>query len=352
MTFGEMSYSTLLICQVKTIDPITLKKVLECRDNGLNVVMIGEKPTLSPGYLNHQERDKEVQQLSERVLQSGANFIEDPDQEKIDPHQGLSDWTMDMMVRFNIEKNISVQPNDAALFFNHRIYKDINLLFVVNTDREKHINTVLNVNVQDKKIWRWYPESLQREIVSENSHQDIELRLSPLESALLVIDDEIPGDNSDNLQNVKNHNVELIGNWKVECRHHIKHTEFNTEIQDLVDMSEFEELMDFSGWISYTLKFDLDETAYTCIDPGLVYDIAEVSINGTNIGTRWWGKLPLTIPENTLKKDDNTLVIRVYNRLYNYCASLTDNPVAKRWIDMNSYKSKLPAGLLGPVRLS
>ncbi len=352
MTFGEMSYSTLLICQVKTIDPITLKKILECRDNGLNVVMIGEKPSLSPGFKDHRERDKEVQQLIEKVLHSGANFIEDPDQENTDPHQGLSDWTKEIIDRFNIEKNISIQPNDAALFFNHRIYQDTNLLFVVNTDREKHINTVLNINDQDKKIWRWYPDSLQREFLSENSGQDLELRLSPLESALLVINEESPGDNSDNLQNVKNHYRELKGNWKVVCRHHIDHTEFNTEIQDLVDMSEFEELKDFSGRISYTIEFDLEKTAYTSIDLGMVYDIAEVSINDTNIGTRWWGKLPLNIPENTLKVEGNTLVIKVYNRLYNYCASLTENPVANRWIEMNRYKSKLPAGLLGPVRLS
>jgi hypothetical protein len=253
---------------------------------------------------------------------------------------------------FNIEKGISIQPNDAALFFNHRVHKDTNLFFVVNTDRKKTLNTVLNLNIQGKEVWRWHPESLRREMVSENAGKDFELRLSPLESALLVIDKEITVETHPGPAGTGTYEKILKGIWKVECRHHIEHTEFNTEIQDLVDMSEFKELKNFSGQISYTLKFDLEETAYTSIDPGIVYDIAEVSINGTHIGTRWWGKLPLSIPENTLKMGDNTIVIKVYNRLFNYCASLTENPVAKRWIDMNRYKSKLPAGLMGPVRLS
>ena len=352
MTYGEMSYATLIICQVKTIEPSTLKKILEYRENGLNVVMIGEKPSLSPGYIDHIERDKEVQQLSYKILQSGANFIENPDQEKVDPHQGLSDWTKNMIDGFNIEKNILIQPNDAALFFIHRIYHDTNLFFLVNTDREKTIDTVLGLNIQGKNIWRWHPETFEREILSEHSDRNLELSLSPLESALLVVDEESQSDNSYEPANLKNNFIELKGNWIVESQHHINHTVFNTELKDLIDMSELEELHDFSGRISYTLKFDLNETDYTSIDPGLVYDIAEVSLNGTDIGTRWWGKLPLTIPENLLKKKDNTLVITVYNRLFNYCTSLTDNPVAKRWIEMNRYKSKLPAGLLGPVRLS
>ena len=352
MTFGDMSYSTLLICNIKTIDPATLNKILEYRENGLNIVIIGEIPSLSPGYKDYIERDKEVKHLSKRILQSGANFIEDPDQESTDPHQGLSDWTRGIIDRFNIEKSISIKPNDASLFFNHRKYLDTDMFFVVNTDLERTISTVINVNIKGKKIWRWCPESLQREIVSENSGGDLELKLSPLESGLLVIDRGSTPDILQNHEDIKQAEFELKGKWKVECRHHINHSEFKTELQDLADLSELEELSDFSGRITYTLKFDLQEKTYTSIDPGSVYDIAEISINGVDIGTRWWGKLPLIIPENLLKNEGNTLVINVHNRLYNYCASLTENPVAKRWIDMNRYKTKLPAGLLGPVRLS
>ena len=352
MTFGEMSYTSLLICKVKTIDPATLNKILEFRENGLNVVIIGDRPSLSPGYKDYVERDMEVQQLSKRILQSGANIIENPDQGSIDPHQGLSDWTKKMIDRFDIEKSITIEPNDASLFFNHRVYQDTSIFFVVNTDRERNINAVLNVNIQDKKIWRWWPESMQREILSENSGDNLELKLTPLESALLIIDAESAPDKSPGFADIKKQNIELKGTWRVECRHHINHTEFSTELSDLIDLSDFKELHDFSGRISYTLEFDLRDTTYTSIDPGTVYDIAEISINGTNIGTRWWGKLPLTIPENLLKNKGNKLVIEVHNRLFNYCASLTENPVAKRWIDMNRHKTKLPAGLLGPVRLS
>jgi len=352
LTFGDMTYSTLLICNVKTIYPDTLNKILECKSKGLNVVFIGEKPFLAPGFRDHVERDKEVMELSHRIFESGAYFIEDPDQHLIDPHQGLLDWTRVMIEKCNIEKGISIRPNDVSLFYNHRIYQDTNLIFMVNTDRDRTIELILNVNIQGKKVWRWCPESLHREMLSENSEEDLDLKLSPLESALLVIDSDVGVDQKKSWENTENHESELRGSWKVECKHHINHSEFSTVLSGLVDLSELDALQDFSGQISYTLYFDLQDKTYTSIDPGKVYDIAEIFINGTHIGTRWWGKLPLTIPENLLKDKGNTLIIKVHNRLYNYCASLNDNPVAKRWIEMNMDKTKLPAGLLGPVRLS
>jgi hypothetical protein len=119
----------------------------------------------------------------------------------------------------------------------------------------------------------------------------------------------------------------------------------------LMDLSDFEELKDFSGEITYTMDFDLDETSYRYIDPGKAFDIVTISINGSSIGTRWWGKQQLPIADNILKKRGNKLVIKVYNRLYNYCASLTNDPVAEFWIERNRHKSKLMTGLLGPVVL-
>ena len=347
-----MAYSTLLICQVKTIDPGTLNKILEYIRKGLNVVFIGEKPSLSPGFKDYEQRDKEVKKLIDRIFETGANYIEYPEHETIGPYQGLSDWTKRMVEECGIEKGISIQPNDVSVFYNHRICQDTNVIFLVNSDRDRTIELNLNVNIPDKKIWRWCPESLNREILSDNSSENLLLKLSPLESALLIIDSEGSVIDQNKYLNITKEEFGLNGNWEVECKHHITHAEFSTELSDLSDLAKIDSLRDFCGEISYRLNFDLQDTTFTSIDPGKVYDIAEVFLNGIHLGTRWWGKLPLNIPDNLLKNKGNTLIIKVYNRLFNYCASLTDNPVAGRWVEMNGDKTKLPTGLLGPVRLS
>jgi hypothetical protein len=352
LLYGQMSYDTLILCNTETIDPGILNKIFTYISAGLNVVFIGNKPSFSPGLMDSSDRDKQVKGLCDKIFKSGAFFIEAPNQKKIDPYQGLSNWTCNLIEKCQIKRGISIFTNGASLFFVQRKYEDLDIFFFCNSGQDKSLDIKLNFEIQGKKVWQWCPETLTRKIVHQDSGRQYHLALSPLESVLLVLDPSGEGTVEVPEPVLKNSPLKLEGKWEVNSIHNINHSKFNIGLNELVDLSNYETLKDFSGEIIYTLKFDLDITTYKQIDPGEVYDIAEISINGKSIGTRWWGKLPALIPDGLLKQDGNLLVIKVYNRLYNYCASLSDNPVADYWVKRNRHQSNLPAGLIGPVILS
>jgi len=352
MTYGRMSYDVLVLCNVMTIDPEVLRRIYEFQRSGGKVVLIGEKPMFSPGLNDMADRDKQVRQISNKLSDIGAYFIEDPDQLMVDPHQGLADWTKQLLAEGNINTGITITPNDAALFYIQRKVDDLDLFFFVNSDKDRSINISIDLKINGKKVWRWCPETVHRKILSDDSGKPLTLALTPLESALIILDPAEKGKPESQGPDPGPKPCRLSGKWKINCKHHIEKFEFSTELNELQDFSEWKELDNFSGEISYFIKFDLQELSYKNIDLGHVYDIAEVWLNDRSLGIRWYGNKSLSIPEDLLKNYENILTIKVYNRLYNYCASLEESPMAEHWISANKYKSTLPAGLIGPVILS
>jgi hypothetical protein len=352
MIHGQMSYDILILCNIRTIDPEVLYRINEFKRSGGKVILIGEKPVYATGLKDASKRDKQVQKLSDQLFEDDVHFIEAPDQDTVDPHQGLADWTKQLSDKSKIESGITITPNDAALFYIQRKSENLDLFFFANSDPERPLNLILDLKISGKSVWRWCPETLDRKMLVKDSARPLNLALAPLESALLILDASKEGLIEEKVSDKKTEPLELSGNWKVNCKHNIDHTEFNTELNELMDLSGLQELNDFSGEISYSLHFNLQELNYKQIDLGEVFDIADVWLNDKPVGVRWYGNRPLSIPEGILKGQENILTVHVTNRLYNYCASLNENPTANHWISMNKYPSKLPAGLIGPVILS
>lgn len=113
----------------------------------------------------------------------------------------------------------------------------------------------------------------------------------------------------------------------------------------------------FSGTVKYTKTFALDASSVgreMTLDLGEVSTIADVTVNGTHVGTLWCKPYALNIGDY-IREGENVLEIDVtgtwYNRLV-YDASLPESD-RKTWVIKGPNKnSKLvPYGLLGPVML-
>lgn len=70
LTAGSATYSILLVEGLEAAHPDWLEKILELSDAGVSVVWIGEMPTRSRGYQEHEARDLQVAELVNQLQQN------------------------------------------------------------------------------------------------------------------------------------------------------------------------------------------------------------------------------------------------------------------------------------------
>lgn len=351
MTFGPMAYDTLFICDVETVAPEVLEKIYDLMQEGLKVVFIGKTPRFAPGMRNMELKDRDVRQLFTSMKEAGAEMAEAPDSEKVDPYQGLTTWTRDLAGDRQIAGNIYIEPASQHLFFIHHRSDTADIFFFTNTDRESAHSFTVDFKMKNRSVWEWVPETGERHLRSDDSAKPYTLELERLESSLVVLGDQPAGEVPLPKMALTGEEKELRGRWQVSLLHSVTGEESALELSELKDVASMEGYSGFSGMIRYELAFDLDEISWQMLDLGEVHDIADVTLNGEKLKVLWWGKKAVQLPERSLKQGGNRLVINVTNRLFNYCDSLDDNPVASHWIESNRHKEPLAAGLTGPVKL-
>ncbi|MDO4574685.1 MAG: glycosyl hydrolase [Planctomycetia bacterium] len=157
---------------------------------------------------------------------------------------------------------------------------------------------------------------------------------------------------------------------------------FGTKQVRFASLSDWTENADsevkyFSGTATYVKEFDLPAgTHYTTLQLGVVHHLADVRLNGTNLGTVWTAPWEVSIPNGLLKAGKNRLEIDVVNCWANRLIGDTFLPAEQRTTKSNLYlyekpgdippggkkpyrvfqgfhqkDTLLPSGLLGPVTL-
>lgn len=125
--------------------------------------------------------------------------------------------------------------------------------------------------------------------------------------------------------------------------------------QDLPELSDLKDLPDFTyfaGTVSYKNTITLSSAGdLRYIDLGKVSGIAELIVNGQNLGTQWYGRRAYALG-NLLKKGTNHIEIKVTTVMVNYMKSLTENTIAQYWSNNKKKEQPLQSmGLVGPVNL-
>jgi hypothetical protein len=370
-----MSYSVLVLPEVKAMTPALLRRVKELLDAGATV--IGSPPETSPSLMGYPDCDRDVAGLaaelwggsaavsgaSRRVIRT-ARPPKKPAGGEAAVLYGEFEDVAAVLTRLGIPPDFE---SEAALRYNHRREGETDIYFVANPrDERVEALCVFRVSGKTASIWdplsgKIWPASAVR---TEDGRSRILLSLEQHGSRFVVFRpgkplagrtprESSPDELSPNLETVG----EIPGPWEVAFPSDSGAPE-KIVLPALFNLSDHpdEGVKHFSGIATYSGTFQVPaETSRVFLDLGRVAVMARVTLNGRALGTLWKAPFRLEITP-ALRPGKNRLEVAVanlwINRLVGDAALPPESRVA--WTTWNPYKKDSPlpeSGLLGPVIL-
>lgn len=342
LCYGPMAYDLLVCCDIHTIHPDTARSLFTFAENGGKILFINAIPSRSPNLMAAED-DIVVQQSMDKLL---AEFPAQVKPAEYPEEDNLTTWIGSRLKELSVAPAVDISNPDERLFMINHHKDNRNIYFFCNSHRERAIEFDATFPQKNKTVWEWHAETGEKSVYAA-SGQSVRIHLKPLQSLLLVLD-ETTVDIKPRLKIDEKNIIDINGPWHVEFSP-IKEKPFEKVLESLVDFSKEKDLQHFSGTAIYKTTFTA-EFKNAILDLGRVSDIAQVTLNDTLLGVRWWGEKQFTISDGILN-GENRLEIKVTTTLFNFMQSLDDNVIVQYWLHRRKNKGLLPAGLVGPVRV-
>lgn len=346
LRYGPMKYKLLVLCDTKTLYPETVEALNEYLETDGKIIIIGEAPSRTPSLKNaNKSTDRFIQETSKLLSDKNVFRVHAPEE-----GASLLGWTNNMLQKGSHDPMIEIARPTDSLY--HVVYQSNNrtIYFFINEGFSRNVNSEIRFeNAENRIPWVWEPETGKRYIYPyQNNNKQIDLHLKPGESLLLVFDEQMEGQQWAKQLTGGTIVTQVEGPWEIVFQHHNRSV-YNYTWDDLVNLKNAEDsiMQTFAGTATYKTSFKTDKNNDLILDLGEVYDISELFINDSLVGTRWYGKHVYHISEKYLQPE-NTLEIKITTVLNNYARSLKNNPTAQRWAGNHEMAD---AGLVGPVIL-
>jgi hypothetical protein len=345
MIYGNRSYHVVLLPEIETLDPETVRALADFAAGGGRVVFIGKLPFKSASYVEMDEEDARVQELVEGMLdQSEGRVLVYPP-----PGRDLLSWYGELQKELGIIPY--VEFDNPHLFLNQCTYRlgGHSLYFMANTSLSEEISVKADFRVDSRLIpWRWDPETGEKTPMrTSDSKNSLEIHLPRATSMLIVFEDakgaEEPALNPE-ISPVRG--AILSGPWHLRWTH-LNGEQQDVELEELINLTDTDWGLNFAGMVVYEKGIYLEEDLPQFIDLGDVQGVTELFLNGLPLGIRWYGAQRFELG-SAAKKGKNLLSIKLTTVAGNYLKGLIDHKVAQRW---TSHQDYYPVGILGPVRL-
>lgn len=320
---GKQKYKVLVIPEAQYLPYKLLEKINEYVKNGVSVVFVNSLPVSCSEdkdcahILNELKENTKVVSLSSLVEEVKGVGIEKIETSKYVPY----------LRAYHYKHN----NEDIFMLFNEEPYKDI------------EVNIKLPTN---KKIFKYDALSNRVFEVTESStanKAEISLHLNAYESVVYIT-----AENEEELGNIESERknilkkISLKEDFKVSISDSLSYPnfEFYKEINELKNLSAYNELPNFSGTFAYKTELLLEKLeGIAVLDLGDVYETAQVFVNGKNAGVRICKPYHFDISD-ILIEGVNEIQIEVTNTL------------VKDQKDMLSQGFiQEPSGLLGPINI-
>ncbi|MBT3384474.1 MAG: hypothetical protein HN778_12045 [Prolixibacteraceae bacterium] len=348
INYGPMSYQTVIICGMESIFPEFIDSLSEYANSGGKIIFIDKIPSKSPGmkfkgnFIVKEKMAVLFSQFSKNVI-----VVDAPQKGNLEK---LTEWTKELLSKQNIKPGVKISIPDERLYLYQAENEGKPVFFFSNQNRSKSIS--FDAEFENEKLypWRWNAETGKKSLFSINK-KNISIHLEPLESLLLVFSVQ-QGEILKIKKSIPSKEINLNEKWHAEF-FPVEGESFKKEIPVLGDLSKITGTNTFGGTIVYQKTVELN--SQTTLSLGKVAETAEVTLNGKNLGVKWWGEKTFDI-SGTKNVGTNNLEIKVTTLLWNYCNSFTmeENPMAKLWANNNKIKDNKPlsTGLIGPVIIS
>lgn len=365
---GGSSYRLLVLPRFQTMTPELLETITRLVKAG--AVVYGAPPVASPSLKDYPQCDAKVLALAE-TLWGKPNA---PEQELgkgrviRDTHSATTGLYPLYEETAAIFQKMDVPPDfqaDKPIRFTHRRTESKDIYFIANTKNQK-VNATCRFRVQQGAPQLWNPATAEirplPQFTREGELTSVPIVFEPNQSFFVIFprngvskDSALSGGvNFPAITPV----ATLQGSWEVAFDPKWGGPAKIT-FPALQDWSQHKEdgVKHYSGMATYRKSFDSPKITgkRVYLDLGKVHEIAEVTLNGKNLGTIWCAPWRIDITA-ALKKKSNQLEIRVANFWTNRLIGDAGKPVEKRFTRTALRRPPVgrvlkPSGLLGPVEI-
>ncbi|WP_346860836.1 glycosyl hydrolase [uncultured Draconibacterium sp.] len=349
VTPSGMVYQMLVLDKnSKRMSLPVLRKLALLADKG--AVIVGERPQLKAG---REGDEAEFQKLVSDIWDSGRQNI----------HEELE--MGDVLTSLNIGPDFTYKATDSnpELLYVHRKLADTDIYWI-NSRSDHDESVTLTFRVSGKKPELWNPETGKREDVSYTMNDvltEVPLQLSPHDAVFVVFNQPVKETSVSLPVTDKKEIVKIEGAWDVSFQPG-RGAPATSVFDNLISYTEHPDdgIKYFSGTATYTKEINVPENDITgdgklILDLGDVKNLAEVTVNGIDLGVVWKKPFELDVT-SALKAGNNKLEIKVTNLWVNRLIG-DMQPDAKEKIAHSAwpfYRANSPlqtSGLLGSVKL-
>ncbi|MFT3737249.1 MAG: glycosyl hydrolase [Breznakibacter sp.] len=367
---GNCHYQTILVPNAAYMPAATLQKLIELAHQGATVLWFGNMPQSLPGLGDLEQKRDEMSYLVQDLF-FGA------------PDNGVQTATVgqgrllksDHLPKLMAEAGVACEPMvPMGLNCTRRTVDGQTLYFIVNQTGKPFRGKVPFATVF-KHAARYNMLTGQTGIVRVGDRTgvcQIEMRLGPDESVILLTADRPFAGNAYPQYNAAGKGIPVALPWKVGYVAGGPDTPSSRSIDQLSSWTEWDngELENFSGTLAYRASFKRPNGQYTAwrLNLGDVEGAAMVFLNGEKIATLWGPDYSTEIPSRLLKRQ-NQLEVQVTNGMSNRIAWMDKQNISWRIFYNTNFQTRVPAnrgadgnftaenwepepsGLLGPVEL-
>ncbi len=338
-------YQLVIVSGATSLEPETAGAIKVLAEKGIKFLFIDHQPSEAPSYFEKEKNDQLVRENMQVSLTfENVSIIDAPKDAA-----AITSWTGDVARDMGIKTGVSVSPVYENLYLAKYKSGDKEIFFFSSQDDQNSLDFTVSFTDQKKTAWCWDPHTGERSIYPAGNNGDLTIRLQALESILIVLEDDDKGEPLDLAYPDKNSFKSIGTEWTLDFIP-VHGEPFEMQSEKLFEFGTHADkrISAFAGQVSYQTKFDLTGTDWDFLDLGIEQHITEAKLNGHKLGVKWSGRHLYRIDGGILKEGENSLEITYTTTLANYTNSLSDNAVAKQWINLHEPD---PMGLISEVRL-